>query len=577
VRERNGVLTEIAIPDGSSAVDALLNPNGFLQVVGGNVGNQRLFKTDKNNFAPSVSVAWQPQFQNRFLNAIMPGNGKSVIRGGFRISYYNDEFLKGSSGEGDVNSGLRLNTSRTNLNERIGSQGTIATPAVQLPLSFAAVNFIQRNQGQVLAVDPNIQVPQNYEYNVSYQREIGWNTAIEIRYVGAYSNNGTRYTNQNQIDTVSNGFLADYLRARSNRQLTGNPACTTAQNAGCQPLTVFPNLGVVGGTPGGLTNAAILALIDAGTPGALALQYVSLGATGSVRFLRNPNLLTAGLLSNEGRYNYNGLQFEARRRFADGLYFQGNYTFQKTLTNTPGTDQRRFEFPQEASLPELEFGRAQYDQTHVFNLNAIYELPFGKGKRFFGNANGFLDKFVGGWQLNTIIRAASGAPFGIFDPRTTFSNSSTANGNASRNTAFSNLTKEQIKRLSGVFVTANGVYLINPSVIDPNTGRGANGINASPFDGQVFFNVQPGQVGNLERFFLNGPTYFNVDASLFKNIRFGESTRLQLRAEAFNLFNRTNFAVTNTRQLQNINSPTFGQVFTTFDPRVLQFAARFEF
>lgn len=570
VRERNGVIAEVAIPNGSDPVSALLDPNGFLQVVGGNSGNQRLFKPDKNNFAPNVSVAWSPNFKNGFLQTLFPGEGRTVLRGGFRISYFNDEFLKGSSGEGDQNPGLRLNTTRANLNERLGSQGTIATPAVQIPLTFAAFNARSANQGGVVAVDPNIQVPQNYEYNVSLQREIGWGTALEIRYVGAFSNNGTRYTDQNPIDIVSNGFLADYLRARSNRLLTGNPACTATQNPSCQALTVFPQLGSIGGVAGGLTNATILGLIDAGTPGQLVSEYIRLGATGNVRFQQNSNIFLAGLLSNTAKYNYNGLQIEVRKRFSDGLYFQANYTFQKTLTNSPGTDQRRFEFQLDPRRDELEFGRATYDQTHVFNFNALYELPFGKGKMFFGNANGLLDRIIGGWQLNTIVRLASGAPIGIFDPRGTFN----TNARSTRNTAFSNLSKEEIKKLVGIYKTPNGVFFFNPSIIDPNTGRAANGITSAPFNGQVFFNVQPGEVGNVERFFLNGPSFFNVDASLFKNIRLTENTRIQLRMEAFNVFNHTNFFL---GQVQNINSANFGRISQTFAPRIVQFAARFEF
>jgi hypothetical protein len=95
------------------------------------------------------------------------------------------------------------------------------------------------------------------------------------------------------------------------------------------------------------------------------------------------------------------------------------------------------------------------------------------------------------------------------------------------------------------------------------------------FDGQVFFNVQPGQTGNIGRTLINGPEYMNVNMALLKNIRFTESMRLQLRAEAFNVFNRVNFF--NNTQFANINSTTFGQITSAGDPRIFQFAARFEF
>ena len=102
-RETNGVISEIAFPNGKSTREALLDPNGVIQIAGTNVGGGHLFKTDYNNFAPVLGLAWTPQFKNKFLSRLLPGDGRSVIRGGFRISYFSDEFLKASSGEGDQN------------------------------------------------------------------------------------------------------------------------------------------------------------------------------------------------------------------------------------------------------------------------------------------------------------------------------------------------------------------------------------------------------------------------------------------------------------------------------------------
>ena len=132
--------------------------------------------------------------------------------------------------------------------------------------------------------------------------------------------------------------------------------------------------------------------------------------------------------------------------------------------------------------------------------------------------------------------------------------------------------------------TINQEALAAGRCADIGAGRGANGLGTPAFPGQVFFNVQPGEFGQLERFFLNGPTYFNVDASLFKNIPITERVRLQLRVEAFNLFNRAHFAISAAQQLQSINASTFGRITQTGDPRtgdpqarVVQFAARIEF
>jgi hypothetical protein len=331
---------------------------------------------------------------------------------------------------------------------------------------------------------------------------------------------------------------------------------------------VFPNL--VGG--GSLTNATNVSFIQQGRPGSLAQNYITLGQTGSVPFLKNPNAGLVGLLDNSARYNYNSLQVELRKRFSKGLYFQANYTFQKTLSNAPGTDQRRLEFELDANRPQLEYSIADYDQTHIFNANAIYELPFGSGKRFFNGASHWLDRLIGGWQVNGILRLGSGAPFSIVDPRSTFNNTN----RSARNPANSSLTKGQIKDLVGLFRTPDGkILILNPTVIDPTTGRASNGPTSTPFSGQVFFNVPAGQVGTIERNAFNGPGYANIDFSLFKNIKITERIKFQIRGEAFNVLNHTNFALTN--QQQDINSSNFGAITSTFSPRVIQFAGRLEF
>nr|MDQ3816925.1 hypothetical protein [Acidobacteriota bacterium] len=228
--------------------------------------------------------------------------------------------------------------------------------------------------------------------------------------------------------------------------------------------------------------------------------------------------------------------------------------------------------------------------AHVFSFNGIYELPFGKGKRWL-NRGGWTDRLLGGFEMTSIVQVSSGPPMTITDPRGTLNRAN----RSSRETAISTLSGDQIKNLIGVFRTPCGVFYINPSVININqqalaagqcsnlgSGRASNGFGQPTFPGQVFFNNGPGEVGNLPRAFFNGPTYFDWDLGFIKNIRITEKTRLQLRAEAFNVLNHTNFAVSNTSADQqltmfNINSTNFGRLTSTFSPRIIQFAARFEF
>ena len=219
--------------------------------------------------------------------------------------------------------------------------------------------------------------------------------------------------------------------------------------------------------------------------------------------------------------------------------------------------------------PQLEYSRADFDQAHIFKANGVWELPVGKNHRFFGGANRFVDAFIGGWQLSPIISLSSGAPISVIDTRGTFNRT----GRSGRQTAGSSLTKEQIKDLFKVRITGDGVFYV-PANILSSTGRASEGYGSTPFSGQAFFNIEPGQTGLLERAFINGPWFFNVDASLAKSFRLWEGARFQLRLEGFNVLNNPNFFV---GQFQNINSTQFGRITSTFGSRIIQIGGRIDF
>jgi len=289
-----------------------------------------------------------------------------------------------------------------------------------------------------------------------------------------------------------------------------------------------------------------------------------------INFVANPSSGVVDLFGNFARYRYNSLQVELRRRFSQGLYFQANYTFSKNLSSGQGNTQAQFEPNLDNNNPELDYQRADTDQTHTFNFNGVYQLPFGQGRMFL-NQGGIVDKIFGGFELSGIVQMSSGAPITFVDTRGTLNRTA----RSARQTAFSNLTSDQIKNLVGIFEQNGRIYFINPSIINPATGRASDGFGTATFDGQVFFNVNPGQTGNLPRAIIDGPRFFNINTALLKNISFTERTRIQLRMEVFNLLNNVNFF--NNTQFANINSATFGQIDTAGASRTIQFAARFEF
>jgi hypothetical protein len=195
------------------------------------------------------------------------------------------------------------------------------------------------------------------------------------------------------------------------------------------------------------------------------------------------------------------------------------------------------------------------------------------------NDSGVVDRIIGGWEVTSLIRLASGAPITITDARGTLNRLAFSG----RQTAVTSLNKDQIKKLIGIRKTKCGVFFIDPSVINfdldtcTGTGRGAEGFGTAAFPGQVFFNNAPGQTSGLERAFINGPLFFNWDASIIKNVPIKENLKVQLRLEAFNVINRANFFVSQLTGL-DINSTNFGRVSQlTTTPRIIQLVGRIEF
>ena len=605
LRNNTGNALEPRIEDPDNPVASLLNPAGVYVPIGHNADRKNAYyRTDWNNFAPSVGVAWTPDFGGG-VGRWLFGENKTVIRAGYSHIYGNDSIVTSVNNAAVGNAGLGRSGLSTTGPTPGGNNRIDTTPPPTLPIfpePVFPITYLHNNRagvgnffGTVFAIDPKLKTPKVEQYSVGIQREIPYDMVFEIRYVGSRSDNLARGIDLGQIDIVNNGFLADFLRAQNNVRVNGDPFCAVA---GCVPLQIFQN-GVAGmpgrlgvapttlSTPAGMiSRTTFLNNLSNGTPADLAISYINSTSPANlnnqphsgaptlvpfVNFLPNNSSGVIDLLLNDARYRYDSLQAEVRKRFSNGLYFQANYTYAKNLTNAIGTSQALFEPYLDNARPELDWQRADFDQTHTFNFNAIYELPFGEGKRFF-NYGGWVNQIIGGWEISGLGQWTSGAPISFVDTRGTFNRA----GRSGRQGPFSNLTNDEIQALVGVFEQNGNIYWINPSILNGN-GQASAGysLTGATFPGQVFFNVQPGQVGNVGRMLIDGPSYFNLNMAVLKNIRFTESMRLQLRFEAFNVLNNVNF-VQNT-QFANINSTTFGQITSAFGPREIQWAARFEF
>jgi hypothetical protein len=243
---------------------------------------------------------------------------------------------------------------------------------------------------------------------------------------------------------------------------------------------------------------------------------------------------------NVGYSNYNSLGVKLTRRYSDGLTVLGAYTFSKSTDNgsgirTLGTDPLN---PQNSYCLSCEDGLSVFDQRHRFVTSAVYDLPFGRGRKYLND--GALGAVFGGWKLTSVVTFASGFPL------TVSAGEDTANiGNCCRP-----------NRVEGV-----STELENPTI-------------NQWFNTAAFSRAPNGTFGTAGRSVVIGPGITNWDFSTSKDFHINDQQYIQFRFEAFNFLNHPNWADPNT----NFSNVAFGRINATrTDMRQLQFGLKYVF
>ena len=596
VGEQNGLVLLPEVPSGSNINQQLLG-NATINFASGN-SYRGMYNGYWKAFSPNIGVAWDPF-----------GDGKTAVRAGFSINYVNDEFFTAANNAAAGNTGLSATSSNSQLagptvSNPMGAN-VVKAPPFQIPIDFQtnAVNATNTS-GSIgslagYGIDPNLKPPQVQQWNLSVQRDIGWNTSVQVSYIGNHGVGLFRAIDVNQLNinatAVCNGlgpapcptdtFFQDFQNARSNGflALAKNGVFDPTYNPGIPGSVPLPFFNYIYG--GALGVPFINSYIQQGQIGQLIATYHAFefdtglgqypGQGNIVNWFPNPYIMGGDLLKNTSFSNYNAGVVEIRRRFSRGLYFQANYTFSKVMTDFSGS-QTQFQPYLDNARPFLERSRAPFDLTHAFKANFTYELPMGKGHKFLGSPNRALGLLVNGWQTGSIFTWQSGAPFSIVSQYATFNR---GGFRSVANTAVATLTHGQISGDVGTFVQTTGqVFIINPKLVSPD-GTGAPSSpqlgGCTPAVSGGFCNPQPGDVGNLQQFAFNAPAYFDWNMTASKEFDITAKVKLTFRTDAFNILNHPVFAVpldgTSGVADFNINSTTFGQATRTVSaPRVLQ-------
>lgn len=548
------------------------------------------YKTSYNNLAPALGFSWDPW-----------GNSKTAIRGGYRINYNRlvgwalnvveqrqpavglDGQIRGECWNaitaapalgpcGGSFVPFRLN--ELQFHPRVTVVNGLPTLNPPSPNVIQSTPRNTRNESPFF-FDGDFKTSRVHQFSLTVQRELVPNMVLEVGYVGSLGHDLFRFLNVNQLELRENGFLAEFIKAQNNLRICRATAgCTlrfsnqglpgqvnvplltalfTGSRTGSQTHPGFGNTTTIGQLD--LNNIGTLAdRLDKGLPNATIQNSIGpRAAFGDDSFFRaNPQFDVAGIGASNSTSWYNSLQVQVRGSYRWGLQFAANYTFSKSIDDSSnetvgaGTG---FDFAFDSKNIQLNKARSDYDVNHVLRGYTIYDLPFGRGRRFGSSWHAILDHVAGGWQLNSIVDISSGFPFTVSAGSQTFN-----------------------------------YFITSPADCSPKA-RGSGSLNKQDARGGVWFFDQearrslfstpaPGTLGTCGRNTFTGPGFVQFDFGIFKSFRITETWKLEFRTELFNAFNHANFTNPNT----NIQSSTFGQITGTRAPnRIMQFALKLNF
>ena len=569
------------------------------------------FNLDKNNFAPSVGAAWTPQARPGFLKPIM-GEGDFVVRAGYARSFsrpaigdYQSIF--------NVNPGISIPVTRTAGN---GLLTPASDPSVPILLSqtnrLGPAPFNPTPSYPILPTAsttslagfaPDTRIPYADSFQAGITRSLGKSMALEVRYVGTRGHDDWGLVDFNEQNVTTNGFLNEFRQAQKNLQsnIAAGRGSTFAYTgaAGTAPLPIFlayynaqpaSNAGNTAAYTGtNWTNATFLGFLAAQNPNPFGFASFSTtnGLQGNATF--RANALAAGLPVNffvanpdisgasQQRTNlestrYNSLQIELRRRLSHGLQFQSSYVYGKEYDSTYFGFSNPIVYRRNAGDPG--------DLTHTLKANVVYDLPFGRGRLFASDVNGFMDRLIGGWQIGVTANVNSGRLVDLGNVRLV------------------GMTKSDVQDMYKLrFDDANKqVYMLPQDIIDNTilafgvSATSATGYAGAPPTGRYFAPAngpdcieneagREGPVGSCGTgdLVVRGPMFQQYDLRFSKRTTLVGHTDFEFAAEMLNAFNHPNFLPVGGLGSSTVSGYQLTGLQGTNTSRVIQLVFRLNF
>lgn len=508
---------------------------------------------DKNNFAPRIGFAWD-----------IFGDQKTVVRSGYGIYYQrtsNQPLLQTSGGPpfsqdfsnsfpevtlqnpfpfSRPDSDFPLSTEPT-IPRLIGFNGATGAPIFEGGAAFSGFRFFPRR---------DFRAPYAQQFNLTIQRELlrGW--VAEVGYVGSRG-----------VHLIGTGA-----------PFNAGAICTAA-NPCVIPSDVASGVNVPAGTPFVRREADGSISITGSTA-------ANINARVPLRFLgiANSRLFAQ---DQQAQSTYHSLQTSLTHQFSDGLYFQGAYTWSKSMDNSSGsqfTDELNGLFGWgDLFNPKGQVGVSDFDRTHRLVVSYVWELPFA---RWAGIEDRGIGKALNGWSLQGITIFQSGLPFNIIDSaaltlQDTQGINATNFATLAPGASLSAISKGgSSKSKIDEFINLGALIVGGACVNSQNQIVSSASADCSGF----------AAVGDVSRNRFRGPFQQNWDMSLIKTTKVGEKKSLEFRAEFFNIFNHPVFAspqaaggVFGNYGIVDVATGDASILNTANDPRIIQFALKFNF
>lgn len=538
----------------------------------------KLYNWDLNNIQPRIGVAWSPDLGNNLLGKIFGRNGKSVLRGGFAITndYFGQQLAVTFNSQNTLGFASSQTTAANTFNttthtpppftgfgQDIRSLETIVVPGTLTFPQQRPANNARRIES---SLDGTLQSPINYTWNFSYQRDLPAGIVVEAAYIGRAARHllagrDAVQTNLNFRDPLSRQTWTDASTILEIARAANTPIGNIA------PLHFFenlyaPGLGTLlfGASGAGLSNTqAVYRLAQSFNGNDWTTTQDDLDTFSGRRYFYQPQYGALAVYSTIASSDYHGATLSVRQRLGETLALDFNYTFSKSMDDVSGlqTDAPFTPFVLNALSIKQQRSVSDFDVRHVVNMNGIWQLPFGRGRKFFSDSPGVVNAILGGWQLATIFRWNSGLP--VEAPLD-----------------FGGWPTNWNRR--------NYVVRLRDVQANPNFDRVSPNLFADPqavF--QSFRSGRPGERGDRNIF--RYPGFVTLDVGIGKSwsMPWSENHKLQFRTEAFN--------VTNTQRLTSVDGFTLGldpfrrTANANFgnltaiqgSPRVIQFAMRYSF